>query len=150
MKTILEKSRYLALIGIIPLLVASVAAFVWGLVQTVQVVILGFSSLGMDKALILGFLLIVDIFLVAITLLIFAISLYELFIGEINTPRWMVADSLNDLKVKLSSMMVLVLGIKFLEIFMKGGNAQDMFWLALAVALVSAVLIAFGYFGRKE
>jgi uncharacterized membrane protein YqhA len=150
LKTILEKSRYLALIGIIPLLVASVAAFIWGLVQTVQVVILGFSSLGMDKALILGFLLIVDIFLVAITLLIFAISLYELFIGEISTPRWMVANSLNDLKVKLSSMMILVLGIKFLEIFMKGGNAQDMFWLALAVALVSGVLIAFGYFGKKE
>ena len=150
MKTILEKSRYLALIGIIPLLVASVAAFIWGLVQTVQVVILGFSTLGMDKALILGFLLIVDIFLIAITLLIFAISLYELFIGEINTPRWMVADSLNDLKTKLSSMMILVLAIKFLEIFMKGGNAQDMFWLGLAVALVSGVLIAFGYFGKKE
>jgi uncharacterized protein (TIGR00645 family) len=150
LKTILEKSRYLALIGIIPLLVASVAAFAWGLVQTVQVVVLGFASLGTDKALILGFLLIVDIFLIATTLLIFTISLYELFIGEISTPRWMVANSLNDLKVKLSSMMVLVLAIKFLEIFMKGGNAQDMFWMGLAVALVSAVLIAFGYFGKKE
>lgn len=136
--------------GIIPLLVASVAAFAWGVLQTVQVVILGFTSLGADKALILGFLLIVDIFLVAITLLIFAISLYELFIGEINTPRWMVADSLNDLKVKLSSMMVLVMGIKFLEILMKGGIAQDLFWTGLAVALVSSVLIAFSYYGRKE
>jgi uncharacterized membrane protein YqhA len=150
LKTILEKSRYLALIGVIPLLAASVAAFIWGLVQTVQVVILGFSTLGMDKTLILGFLLIVDIFLVAITLLIFAISLYELFIEEISTPRWMVANSLNDLKAKLSSMMILVLGIKFVEIFMKGGNAQDMFWLAMAVALVSGVLIAFGYFGKKD
>ena len=150
MKNILEKSRYLALIGIIPLLVASVAAFAWGLIQTAQVVVLGFSSPVTDKAPILGFLLIVDIFLIAITMLIFAISLYELFIGEINTPRWMVANSLNDLKAKLSSMMVLVLGIKFLEIFMKGGNAQDMFWLGLAVALVSGVLIAFGYFGKKE
>lgn len=61
----------------------------------------------------------------------------------------MVANSLNDLKVKLSSMMVLVLGIKFLEIFMKGGNAQDMFWMGLAVALVSGALIAFGYFGNN-
>jgi uncharacterized membrane protein YqhA len=149
LKTILEKSRYLALIGIIPLLVASVAAFVWGLVQTVQVIVLGFASLGADKALILGFLLIVDIFLIATTLLILSISLYELFIGEINAPKWMIAHSLNDLKVKLSSMMILVLGIKFLEIFMQGGNAQDMFWLGLAVALVSGTLIAFGYFGHK-
>jgi hypothetical protein len=47
-------------------------------------------------------------------------------------------------------MMILVLGIKFVEIFMKGGNAQDMFWLAMAVALVSGVLIAFGYFGKKD
>ena len=150
MKTILEKSRYLALVGIIPMLIASVAAFAWGLMQTVQVVVLGFTSLGMDKALVLGFLLIVDIFLIATTLLIFTISLYELFIGEINAPEWMIAHSLNDLKVKLSSMMVLVMTIKFLEIFMKGGNAQDMFWLGLAVALVSSVLIAFGYFGKKE
>jgi hypothetical protein len=47
-------------------------------------------------------------------------------------------------------MMVLVMAIKFLEISMKGGNAQDMFWMGLAVALVSSILIAFGYFGRKE
>ena len=150
MKTVLEKSRYLALIGIIPLLIASVAAFAWALLQTVQVVVVGFSTLGADKALILGFLLIVDIILIATTLLIFAISLYELFIGDINTPAWMTAQSLNDLKVKLSSMMVLVMAIKFLELLMKGGNAQDMFWMGLAVALVSGVLIAFGYFGKKE
>ncbi len=150
MKTILEKSRYLALIGIIPLLVASVAAFAWGLMQTIQVVVLVISTLGADKNIILGFLYIVDIFLIATTLLIFTVSLYELFIGDINTPEWMTAHSLNDLKIKLSSMVVLVMGIKFLEIFMKGGNAQDMVWMGLAVSLVSGVLIAFGYFGRKE
>ena len=150
MKPILEKSRYLALIGIIPMLVASVAAFAWGLMQTVQVVVLGFTSLGMDKALVLGFLLIVDIFLIATTLLIFTVSLYELFIEEIDAPEWMIAHSLNDLKVKLSSMMVLVMAIKFLETMMKGGNAQDLFWMGLAVTLVSGVLIAFGYYGKKE
>jgi uncharacterized membrane protein YqhA len=150
LKTILEKSRYLALIGIIPMLVASLAAFAWGLVQTMQVVVLGFTSLGTDKGLVLGFLLIVVIFLIATTLLIFTISLYELFIGEIDAPEWMIAHSLNDLKIKLSSMMVLVMAIKFLETLMKGGNAQDLFWMGLAVAVVSAVLIAFGYFGRKE
>jgi uncharacterized protein (TIGR00645 family) len=150
LKTILEKSRYLVLIGIIPMLIASVAAFAWGLMQTVQVVVLGFTSLGMDKALVLGFLLIVDIFLIATTLLIFTISLYELFIGEIDAPDWMIAHSLNDLKIKLSSMMVLVMAIKFLEMFMKGGNAQDLLWTGLAISLVSGVLIAFGYYGKKE
>ena len=150
MKTILEKSRYLVLIGIIPLLVASVAAFVWGLLQTVQVVVLVISTLGADKSILLGFLLIVDIFLIATTLLIFTVSLYELFIDDIDAPEWMTAHSLNDLKVKLSSMVVLVMAIKFLEIFMKGGNAQDIVWMGLAVALVSSALIAFGYFGKRE
>jgi hypothetical protein len=46
--------------------------------------------------------------------------------------------------------MVLVMAIKFLEIFMKGGDAQDLFWTGLAISLVSGVLIAFGYFGKKE
>lgn len=150
MKTIVERSRYLALIGIIPLLIAAAAAFAWGMLQTVQVTILVFTSLGMDKAITLGFIKIIDIFLIATALLMFTVSLYKLFIGEINAPEWMLASNLYELKGKLSSMVVLVMAVKFLELFMQGPDATELVLRGLAVTLVSAMLIAFGYFGKKN
>ena len=150
MKTILERSRYLALIGVVPLLVASIAAFVWGLLQTFQIVMLVISSLGTDEGITVGFIKIIDIFLIATATLIFTLSLYRLFIGEINAPEWMLAEDLYELKEKLSSMLVLVMAVKFLEYFVEVKDSGELLRRGIAVALVSAVLIAFGYFGKRN
>lgn len=150
MKTILERSRYLAFIGVVSLLVASIAAFAWGTLKTFQVMMLVISSLGGDKAITIGFIEIVDSFLIATAILIFTVSLYELFIGEINAPEWMLAHNLYDLKGKLSSMIVLVMAVKFLETFMQGKDAKELLFKGIAVTLVSVMLIAFGYFGKKD
>jgi uncharacterized membrane protein YqhA len=92
----------------------------------------------------------VDSFLVATALLIFAVSLYELFIGKLDLPEWMLAHDLHDLKAKLSSMVVLVMGVKFLEKLLDVKDASALLQIGVATALMSAVLIAFGYFGKKD
>ena len=150
MKFILEKSRYLAIVGVISLLVASVAAFAWGTLKTVHAVLLVIESLGADAAITIEFIEIVDIFLIATAILIFTVSLYELFIGEINVPEWMLAHNLYELKGKLSSMVVLVMGVKFLQKLIETKDASELMQSGIAIAIVSAVLIAFGYFGNKK
>ena len=150
MKFILEKSRYLAIIGVISLLIASVAAFAWGTFKTVHTVLLVIASLGADPAITIEFIEIVDSFLIATAILIFTVSLYELFIGEINVPEWMLAHNLYELKGKLSSMVVLVMGVKFLQTLFEVKDASELMQSGIAIAIVSAVLIAFGYFGNKK
>ena len=150
MKTILEKSRYLAIIGIVSLLVAALAAFGWGTLKTFHAVILVIESLGTDVAITIEFIEIVDSFLIATAILIFAVSLYELFIGDLDLPEWMLAHNLYELKAKLSSMVVLVMGVKFLQKLVDYKDAGDLLRVGLSIAAVSAVLIAFGYFGKKE
>ena len=150
MKIILERSRYLAIVGVLSLLMASLAAFAWGVLKTYNVLILIVSSLGADKAITIKLIELVDGFLVATAILIVTVSLYELFIGEINVPEWMLAHNLYELKGKLSSMIVLVMAVKFLEMFMEAEDANELLLRAVAVTLVSAVLIAFGYFGKKD
>ncbi|MBI5297198.1 MAG: YqhA family protein [Chloroflexi bacterium] len=150
MKTILEKSRYLAFIGIVSLLVAALAAFAWGTLKTFHTVMLVIASLGTDAAITIEFIEIVDSFLIATAILIFAVSLYELFIGDIDLPEWMLAHNLHDLKAKLSSMVVLVMGVKFLQKLVDYKDAEDLLRVGLSIAAVSAVLIAFGYFGKKD
>jgi uncharacterized membrane protein YqhA len=150
MKFILEKSKYLALIGVIALLFAAVAAFLWGTFKTVNTIYLVFSSVGMDRSIAVEFVEIVDGFLIATAVLIFSVSLYELFMGKLDLPDWMLAHNLYDLKTKLSSMIVLVMGVKFLEKILDVKDTNDLLRIGIATALMSAVLIAFGYFGRKD
>lgn len=150
MRTVLEKSRYLAFIGIISLLAAALAAFAWGTLRTFHAVMLVIESLGADAAITIEFIEIVDSFLIATAILIFAVSLYELFIGDINLPEWMLAHNLHDLKSKLSSMVVLVMGVKFLQKLVDYKDAEELLHVGLSIAAVSAVLIAFGYFGKKD
>jgi len=150
MKTILEKSRYLAIVGVVSLLIASIAAFAWGALKTFHVVMLVIETFRKDPSITIEFIELVDSFLIATAILIFTVSLYELFIGEINVPEWMLAHNLYELKGKLSSMIVLVMTVKFLEKFIDAKDANDLLQRGLAVAVVSAVLIAFGYFGKKD
>ena len=150
MKTVLEKSRYLAIVGVISLLIAAVAAFAWGTFKTIHAVMLVIESLGKDAAITIEFIEIVDSFLIATAILIFATSLYELFIADLDVPDWMVAHNLYELKAKLSSMVVLVMGVKFLQKIEEMKNTTDLMQTGIAIAIVSAVLIAFGYFGNKK
>lgn len=150
MKSILERSRYLALIGIISLLVASFAAFIWGTIKTVFTTLLVIQTLGKDSTITIELIELIDIFLIATTILIFAASLYELFIGKLDMPEWMLAHDLYELKAKLSSMIVLVMAVKFLQKMIEVKDTQELLQRGIATALVSAVLIAFGYFGKKD
>jgi uncharacterized membrane protein YqhA len=150
MKFILEKSKYLALVGVIALLFAAVAAFAWGTFKTVNTIFLIFSSQGMDKAITVELVEIVDSFLIATAVLIFATSLYELFIDKLDLPEWMLAHDLYDLKTKLSSMIVLVMAVKFLEKLLDVKDANALLQIGIATALMSAVLIGFSYFSKKD
>lgn len=62
----------------------------------------------------------------------------------------MLAHDLYELKAKLSSMIVLVMAVKFLQKLIEVKDAEALLQTGLAVAAVSAVLIAFGYFGKKD
>ena len=150
MSKILEKSRYLALIGVISLLLAAISAFAWGIFQTVHAIEIIFSSLGKDPGITVALVEIVDSFLIATTLLIFSINLYELFVADIDLPEWMVAHDLYALKTKLSSMIILVIAVKFVEKLADVKDYENLLQYGISAALISIVLIAFGYFGHKN
>ena len=150
MGKLLEKTRYLAFVGITSLLLASVAAFGWGAVKTFNSITLIITSYGKDSYIAVSLIEIVDSFLIAIALLIFSVSMYELFVGKLSLPDWMLAHNLHELKTKLSSVIVLVMAVKFLEHLVEWKNPNESLFFAIAVSVVAATLIAFSYFGEKN
>jgi len=150
MKKLFEKSIYLIIIPALVLLVTSVFALLWGTVKAIKVWSLMISSFGQDTAISLGMIQLVDAFLIAVILFIFAVSVYELFIGDLALPSWMAVRNLDELKVKLGSVIVLVMAVRFVEhLFEEHATPLDVVYYAIATALVAAALIAFGYFTEK-
>ncbi|MDX2138764.1 MAG: YqhA family protein [Chloroflexota bacterium] len=150
MKKLLEKTRYLAIVGIASLILAALAAFGWGLVKTVGAVSLIVTSYGQDPHVAISLIELVEGFLIAAALLIFAVSMYGLFVGELALPDWMVASNLHELESKLSSMVILIMAVKFLEHLEEWEDPQDTVLFGVAIAVVSATLIALDHFGGKK
>lgn len=150
MKWLVEKSRFLALIGVYGLLVCSVTAFALGVYKTFKTVaaIAVGESKG-DSALILLFDCL-DSFLVATAMMVISVSLYELFIGELKVPDWMLVRDLSELKAKFTFVIIPVMAVKFLQKLLAGENALDTLYYGIAVGVVAAALAAFNYVSEKE
>ena len=149
MGKLLEKSKYLGLIGVISLLLASVAAFLWGAVKTVAAILSIVSSYGKDPYIAVSLIELVDGFLIATALFVFAVSMYEMFIAKIALPEWMLANNLPELKEKLGGVIILVMVVTFLEHLVEWQAPYDSLLFAISVAVVSAALIAMNRFSAK-
>jgi uncharacterized membrane protein YqhA len=150
MNKFLSSTRYLAIIAVIALLVTALAAFGWGTAKTVEAAALVINSLGKDPGIIIALIKVVDAFLVAIAVLIFALGIYVLFVGNLNLPDWIQIHNLHDLKSKLGGILVLVMAVEFLEKLAEWKNAQETLFFALGIAVIAAVLIAFSALGGKD
>jgi len=150
MRTFLEKTKYISLIGVFFLLIASLEAFAWGTLKAVESLVEIVQTGGKGAQIAVTLIEVVDAFLVAIALYIFAVSVYEMFIADLSLPDWMVAHNLAELKAKLSSVIVLVMAVKFLEKLVEWKDPAATLQFGLSIAVISVVLIALSYFGKKD
>lgn len=143
MKVLLEQSKILVLVIVIASLVATVAALIWSLYETVNVVISLFTNYKGASATIGAFVQVMDIFLLVAVLYIFTLAMYELFVGELQLPQWLVIHSFDELKTILSNLIVLIGAVSFLKYFLERNDPLATLLYALAITLVSFVLILY-------
>ena len=150
MARLLQNARYISILGVLSLLIASLAAFAWGAVKTVSAVAIIITSYGQYKFIPVSLIEIIDSLLIATALFVFAVSMYELFINKLALPEWMLAHNLYELKYKLWGVIILVMVVKFLEHLVEWKDAYESLLFAIAIALVSAAIIALSYFSKNE
>jgi uncharacterized membrane protein YqhA len=148
LRPLLNASRYLVLAAVLGSLVAALALFVYGVAETIAVVVdtiakAEVSSKG-AKALALAFIEIVDLFLLGTVFLMIALGLYELFIEEnLALPMWLSINSFDDLKNKLVGVVIVVLAVLFLGAVVSWDGSRDLLGFGAGVALVIAALTYF-------
>ena len=102
----------------------------------------------------------VDLYLIGVVLIIFSFGLYELFISDIdvakdeegNENQLLAVHSLDQLKDKISKVIVMVLVVGF---FQKVGHANyegalDLMYLALSIAAISIGLYFLSKVGKAH
>ena len=148
LQAILSKSRYLVLAAVLGSLAAALALFIYGLAESVIVVVdvvtrADVSSKG-AKLLALAFIEIVDLFLLGTVLLMIALGLYELFINaDVELPEWLQVRTFDDLKNKLVGVVIVVLAVLFLGLVVSWDGERDLLRVGAAIALVIAALTYF-------
>lgn len=150
MKFLIEKSRYLTVIAVLGMLIGAITALFLGVFKTYKmletVVVKPQES---EQALYLLFEML-DFFLVATALIVIAISLYELFIGNLEVPDWMLVEDLNELKAKFTFVIIPVMAVKFVQKILSYENAVDTLYYGAAIAIVAFALTAFNFISIKE
>jgi uncharacterized membrane protein YqhA len=97
-----------------------------------------------NKELTLAAIEAVDIFLLVTVLHVVAIGLYQLYIQDrIPLPNWLVVENIDDLKVTLSGVVILVLAVFFLGRAIVGDASQN---LLLMGGGIGAVILALSLF----
>ena len=160
-ETALWKGRIIAILAVIfgmigaILLFAVASADVWHIaVVTYKYFFMHYHPENFHEMLIGGIIGAVDLYLIAVVLLIFAFGIYELFISEIDDAedsevgnKILAIHSLDELKDKLGKVVVMVLIVSFFKkvIHMDFSTPLSMLYLAGSILALALAL----YFMHK-
>ncbi|MGI0490221.1 YqhA family protein [Alkalinema pantanalense CENA528] len=145
---VLASSRQLIMIAVFFSFIASVTVMIYGALQTVTTVLQIFTEGAVSskgaKTLVLSCIEIMDLFWLSTVFYITALGLYELFIDDrVKVPEWLEIHDIDDLKGKLTSVVVVVLSVLFLGQAVRWDGEATILPFGASVALVIASLTYF-------
>jgi uncharacterized membrane protein YqhA len=156
LRKVLSTTRYLILLAIAGCFFSAITLLVYGALDVFHLVSEAFTTGVIGgagaKTLALGFIEAVDLFLLGTVFYIIALGLYELFIDdELPLPHWLVIHDLDDLKNKLTGVVVVVMGVLYLGQVVSWDGQRDLLRFGAGTALVIAALTYFlSQKSRKE
>ena len=148
-ETLLWNSRLVVLLAVVFSALSSIALFIigsYGLGKTILSILPLRETFAEYESVLIGIISAVDLYLIAIVLLIFAFGIYELFISRIDVARLhdevkiLEIGSLDELKNKLLKVIVMVLIVTFFKeiLFMEFHGSKEMLFLAVSILLISS------------
>lgn len=150
MKKIIENVRYLPILAVIAMFLGAITSLAVGIVKTLSMVKLAFVNINEAEPILYYLFEALDFFLVSTALIVLGVSLYELFIGVLEVPDWMLVKDLTELKAKFTFVIVPVMAVKFVQKILKFEDAVDTLYYGLAISVVTLALTLFNWASIKE
>jgi len=139
-------TRYLVILPIIGLAIAAAVLFVFGGIGLLRFLLESISApetaLGTEVLPAVEVVEFVHQFLIGTVLFLTALGLYQLFIQEVDFPRWLKVDDTEELETLLIGVSVVVLAVNFLSVVFNARQV-DLFNYGAGIALPIAALALF-------
>jgi uncharacterized membrane protein YqhA len=151
----LWRSRFLVILAVVSSLLGSMVLFIIGSLDMVDVLaktwgyyILGDHSYDLHAKVVGELIGAIDLYLIAVVLLIFSFGIYELFISQIDeakdseSSQILEVHSLDELKDKIAKVIIMVLVVKYFQMVldMSFTGALEMLYLAVSILGLSLAL----------
>ena len=138
-------TRFVIWIPVVALFIGSLAlVFLGGFETLVAVYRAFFDGTVSEKESLVDFITLADLFLLATVLYIIALGLYQLFIDDtLPLPDWLIVHDLDDLKEKLTTVVIVVLAVFFLGVVVKSPASISILWEGLGIGAMILALSAF-------
>lgn len=151
----LWRSRYLVIMAVVSSLLGSMVLFIIGSLDMVDVLkktwgyyILGDHSYDLHAKVVGELIGAIDLYLIAVVLLIFSFGIYELFVSQIDeaqesgSSQILEIHSLDELKDKIAKVIIMVLIVKYFQMLldMSFNGALEMLYLAISILGLSLAL----------
>ena len=151
----LWRSRLLVILAVIFSLLGSMVLFIIGSLDMIDVLlktwgyyILGDHSYDLHAKVVGELIGAIDLYLIAVVLLIFSFGIYELFVSQIDeakeseSSQILEIHSLDELKDKIAKVIIMVLVVKYFQMVldMSFNGALEMLYLAISILGLSLAL----------
>ena len=150
---VIGRSRFIVLLAVIAVLLVAVSLFLLGAVQAVNSLWEAWASVFAGQLnstdLSVQFLEIVSVMLKAVVFYIIGVGLYSLFIAPLNLTVSLGVETLNDLEDKVISVIIVIMGVTFLEHFIRWRDPVQTLQFAGALSVVVFALVFFQRYSHQ-
>jgi uncharacterized membrane protein YqhA len=146
LRKLLGDSKWIAYLAVLVLYTSSGMLVMIGLIKLFEIIYNLYLSLYNPfqiNTIILAanFFVIIEIYLLAIVFFIFAVGLYNLFIGELVLLKWLKFEDIDDLKLHIAKTIVLFLSVLMVQKIAEWEDPKGLLFFTIATSLTAGVLI---------
>lgn len=151
---LIGRTRFVVLIAVIAVLLVAFSLFLQGTLLALTTIYETWRDTfeggitSQSGTLAVEFLEVVGTMLKAVVFYLIGVGLYSLFITPLNLTSALGVESLSDLEQKVISVVIVILGVTFLEHFIRWEEPLETLYFAGALALAGGALVFFQHVHR--
>ncbi len=151
MRRIVGLTRYAVIVPAIAAMIGALLLMAQGSIAMIVIVVDSVMMRLPLKDSIVEVLTAIDAILLGTVLLVIGYGLYELFVDtNIEVPKWLEINDLDDLKSKLIGVIAAIIAVVFVGVFVDSKRAEDVLSYGLGAGALLAGLALFALATRKD
>ena len=151
MRRLIEISRYAVVLPAMSSLIGGIVLMILGSIGILKATIDTVLTRAQLKETIVSILTSIDAILLGTVLLVIGYGLYELFVDtNLEIPEWLEINTLDDLKAKLTGVIVAIIAVVFVGLLVETKSANDVLYYGVGAGAVVLALAAFSFATRKK